>query len=220
MIHVDRSLVMAPPIFASKEIRDEIERLRLIFTKAGISATDAISASPFYSRFCKDQTIGKALQELFLNKCAYCESAFKHSSGAVAIEHFRPKIQAVNLNGEVSSSHYWWLTYQWSNLYLACDTCTSMKRNRFPVKGKRAPVNASEADVEREKALLLDPCRHQPEDHLVFESTGEVASKTEEGKATIKICGLNRLTLIRRRAEIFNATLSDAAESVGCIRRG
>ena len=214
MIHTNRSRVTEPAFFKSKERKDEIERLKLLFARADVSTAYAISTSPFYSRFCKDPEIGQALQDLFFNKCAYCESPIEQSAG-VAIEHFRPKSRAVNSNGEVSTNHYWWLTYHWFNLYLACDVCATMKSNRFPVKGKRAPLNADEEELEKEAAMLLDPCRHQPEEHFVFEPTGEVASKTDKGKSTIKICGLNRLILIGRRAEAFESLYQKLLNQMG-----
>jgi len=50
-----------------------------------------------------------------------------------------------------------------------------------------------------EQALLLDPCRNDPEIHLVFGRTGLVSSITPEGQCTIEVLALNREPLVKER---------------------
>ncbi|MCY7297970.1 MAG: tyrosine-type recombinase/integrase, partial [Ilumatobacteraceae bacterium] len=78
-----------------------------------------------------------ALYEAFYDKCAYCESPAL-SSAPLDVDHFRPIAGAIGTDGAESREHYWWLTYSWSNLLLACSDCTRAKGNRFPVDGTRA----------------------------------------------------------------------------------
>ena len=52
---------------------------------------------------------------------------------------------------------------------------------------ERAKIQASEAEIRSEDALLLDPCVDHPEDHLIFDLKGKVASSTERGRASIEI---------------------------------
>lgn len=55
------------------------------------------------------------------------------SSRLFEVQHFRPKIKAMGLDGVVSNTHYWWLAYEWSNMYLSCQLCKSLKATRFPI---------------------------------------------------------------------------------------
>jgi hypothetical protein len=61
---------------------------------------------------------------------------------------------------------YWWLAWTWENLLLACPGCNTVKANYFPVRGRAlAPM---EFDLSREEPLLIDPCRDDPLDHIVW----------------------------------------------------
>ncbi|HNH46225.1 MAG TPA: hypothetical protein PKY30_04275, partial [Myxococcota bacterium] len=121
------------------------------------------------------------LRERQRKKCAYCEKtedAFKRP-----VEHFRPKGGAEDKSGTAwiwVSTHYWWLTWTWTNLYFSCDSCnhTGNKGNRFPlqagtlrmpapVQGAATyPLDPSFFDTSQEKPLLIDPRQDRPECHL------------------------------------------------------
>lgn len=101
------------------------------------------------------------LQNLFEGKCAYCESRVSASAPTI-LDHFRPKFNAVDLDGTRSADYYWWLADEWFNLYLACQSCNTMKGSRFPVKGERSKPNSTESEVRMENAMLLDPCFDYP----------------------------------------------------------
>ncbi len=133
------------------------------------------------------------LNEMFLGKCAYCET-FYSSSSALEVEHYRPKEGVVQDKSHVG---YWWLGMVWDNLLPSCIFCNRLnthdtpklsaklmtllgdpgtfndsrrvvtgKGNHFPVLGVRAHEGAR--DCSRELPLLLDPCRDNPEEHLRF----------------------------------------------------
>ena len=145
------------------------------------------------------------LTELFASKCAYCESSLGVTDLSQT-ELFRPRAMAVNLDGETTRPGYWWLAYEWGNLYLACAECNRNKGNRFPVVGPRAL--RPDDDLAKERGLLLDPCADDPEEHLLFNEDGLVASASEidvdghdRGAITIDILGLNRPGLVEARRQ-------------------
>ncbi len=142
------------------------------------------------------------LSVVFNDKCAYCESPI--TAGAGQIDHFRPKSGAVDLNGEKSPEHYWWLAYEWKNLYLSCLECNLAKGNKFPVKGQRAAIDSGWDEILKEKNILLDPCIDNPEDHLVFSKDGVVTATGERGEVTIDVFGLNRPSLVTPREAVIS----------------
>lgn len=139
--------------------------------------------------------VRNALMQLFHRKCAYCESLVETPH----VQHFRPKRGAMDLQGERSDLHYYWLVYEWSNLLLTCLVCNLFKAARFPVAGKRASINAPVAALQEEEPLLLDPCLDNPEEYLVYLETGHVASERKRGQVTIEVLGLNRSYLVEGR---------------------
>lgn len=159
------------------------------------------------------------VRRLFADTCAYCETPLNPKSQV--IEQFRPKSEACNLNSETDSDWYWWLAYEWENLYLVCQICSLNKKNFFPVIGKRAPVNARGQELYEEKYLLLDPCYDEPAEHLKFLEDGTVKSISQitsainkknkfgdRGAVTIEVLGLNRSELIAERQQVIKITKS------------
>jgi len=144
--------------------------------------------------------IKPALFETFRSKCAFCESVIAPDS-YMWLDRFRPRTGAVNRDGEVSHDHYWWLAYEWTNMYLVCVTCNKLKGNRFPTEKERAKAGATGPELLAEQPLLLDPCVDCPEEHLLFDERGMVASETKRGRSTIECFSLNRAQLVADRAE-------------------
>ncbi len=155
------------------------------------------------SVFAADAVRG-SLFEAYGGKCAYCETPLTWET--VVVNQFRPMSGALDLQGVASPDHYWWLAYEWENLYPSCADCQSFKGQRFPVAGRRARVGVTGERLAAEKPLLLDPRRDHPEAHLVFADDGTVASATRQGETTIDVLSLNRGTLVAPRA----AALADA----------
>ena len=162
-----------------------------------------------YGIFIKTEFNG-LLRILFADKCAYCETPIKQfepDSGIkmlAEIDCFRPRFNAVDLNGKIDKKHYWWLAYDWDNLYLSCPDCYASKSTRFPVKNGIRLEEDQSPNEGLEIPLLMDPCN--PNDfppkgkqHLVFQKDGNVVGVTEKGKTTIDVLGLNRTQLIKDR---------------------
>jgi len=115
------------------------------------------------------------------------------------LEFFRPRNGALGHEGSFSPDHYWWLAFEWSNCLPACALCESAKAQRFPTVKTRVPARTRGSNLDMEQALLLDPCRNDPEIHLVFGRTGLVSSITPEGQCTIEVLALNREPLVKER---------------------
>lgn len=192
MIHIERP--SPPPIFQSAEWQREQKRVHDFY---GVEP-HARRQSHFDFKLFKKPEIRQILEGLFHGKCAFCEMNYSAVS-AMDIENFRPKAGAVGMDGKLSRDHYWWLAYEWFNLYPACPQCNRSKGSRFPVEGERAPILATEPELRKERALLLDPCFDYPECELIFNEEGVIASDSARGRKTIDTFNLNRPPLVGMR---------------------
>ena len=151
-----------------------------------------------------------AILRLFHGKCAYCESHIEADQGFGDVEHYRPKGRVTDedykpvMVGGKPHPGYYWLAYDWTNLFPACRACNQPgtqpdgtkagKFDRFPIvdEAKRA-VKPGDPLEPPSETLLINPCLEDPAQHLVFDpDTGFVSGTTEKGKATIRILGLHR----------------------------
>jgi uncharacterized protein (TIGR02646 family) len=129
MIFVQR---LAEPKALTKNGQRWLNELRII--KSNVHATKK-QIDQAINKY-RHHDIKKGLVEMFHGKCAYCESKITIITYG-NIEHFRPK------------SIYEDLTFNWTNLLLACDICndTAHKSNHFPLDANNEP-------------LLIDPTRY------------------------------------------------------------
>ncbi len=158
----------------------------------------------------------------FYRKCAYCESSLANQHGD--IEHFRPKKEVHDANGKkIDHPGYYWLGYDWQNLFPSCTRCNSKynwerpdepdhktgKGNIFPIKDESKRVSSPQGDITKEEPLLLHPLVDNPEDFLELETqTGKMLSFNERGQMTIKILGFNeREQLVTDRKETAMLTV-------------
>jgi uncharacterized protein (TIGR02646 family) len=154
VIYIAKPKAKIPPAFviAAKE---ELKTLLPFFANA------KNGNAKFEFKAYKHKDLKKALEELFLGKCAYCEAIYG-ITGSLEVEHYRPK------------SIYYWLAADWSNLLPSCKRCNNGKLNKFPLKDPRKQARRK-GDETREDPLLLNPSdprpsRH-PEKHLTFDVT-------------------------------------------------
>jgi uncharacterized protein (TIGR02646 family) len=188
MIKIYKDYDRVPEILTSKDVQEKRKQA----LKEGYR-------HKFSTHYYDHETVRQKLEEIYHNKCAYCESAGSNSS--LKVEHYRPK------------SKYYWLAYEWSNLLLICNACSVKKLDRFPVHGarverpqdNRSEWRADSASLMAEKPLLLNPESDDPADHLVFLPDGSIAEKdgSVRGKETIEICDLNRRPLILARRAVI-----------------
>lgn len=148
-------------------------------------------------------------------KCCFCENirAIKREFDG---EHFRPKL---GVTGE-NHNGYWWLAYEWTNIFYACKTCNQQyKKNHFPILGKRA--NNESDSLEGEKAVFINPETENPENYIGFDWQqvyGRFVKATgldpeNRGNETIRIIGINDPQLMEERAETLKL-LQDASDSM------
>jgi uncharacterized protein (TIGR02646 family) len=171
-----------------------------------------------------------ALEGLFRAKCAYCESSATTTS-AWDVEHFRPKKR---VKENPVHQGYYWLAYDWTNLYLACQLCNQRrldqptleepttgpaqgKLDQFPLVDEATRALEPGDDLAAEARLLLDPCADDPARHLICGLKGNLTpiGGSPMGDATIRICNLNRKRLRRDR----QAKVAVVCEMIGRLRR-
>lgn len=174
------------------------------------------------------------LQELFNNKCGYCE--IDYGGAPSDVEHFRPKAEIrYEQDGGIQkrSEGYYWLGADWDNLIYSCQHCNrgethdhqeypeapierrvSGKGNFFPLSDETKRLKPCDpVDGEELFRLLLDPCRDEPLWHLKFHTNGFVTAHlvngqpSPKGQASIRHYGLSRVNLIDRRRGIANKLL-------------
>src|SRR5580700_3071287 len=81
------------------------------------------------------KSVKKILKRAQFDKCCFCEKNQKDENGAV--EHFRPKAGYHSERKErLKKPGYYWLGYEWSNLFFVCSVCNSKmhKGNLFPLE--------------------------------------------------------------------------------------
>ena len=99
-------------------------------------------------------------------KCCYCEKNVGQSGD---IEHFRPKSAYKQKNEQpLQYPGYYWLAYDWENLYLSCRDCNLNKANYFPLKMAKNRAQLHKNSISVEKPLLIDPEKSDPEKHIGF----------------------------------------------------
>lgn len=169
----------------------------------------------YYSR----QDVQNALEKLFNYKCCYCERVL--NGGGFDVEHFRPKKAPIECVAPHPPHHgYFWLVYDWNNLYFSCVNCNETRRdlpgwdydgtgqtagklNSFALfnPANRALDNTHNLGVE--EPHLLDPCNDDPEEHITFNISGRALEKNGSlrGRETIRVTGLfrGRLNLFRQK---------------------
>lgn len=184
-----------------------------------------------------DPEVRLALRELFDKKCAYCEGWL---TDGWDVEHFRP---AKAVNG-IEHPGYWWLVYEWTNLYPACIACNQTridpanpqlggqgKGTKFPLLDESTRVTEHTDAVDGEVRGLIDPCVDDPSQHLALDPAGEIVSinGSEMGTTTIDVLGLWRSgyremrkwaldSMLRAGDEHREYYLSDEAPFCGLLR--
>ncbi len=197
MIAIDRNKIPIPEIFFSGKIEVANRRLEEFYLNNENRKQQRLN-NPFDSSIRKE--IVAPLRELFNHKCAYCESSLPQVSTIGEIDQFRPKRGARGLDKEFSDDHYWWLTYEWRNLYYSCPVCNRYKSTWFPVEGKRSEIKMPYEEVLNfEETLLIDPCTDNPQQHIAFDLDGFIKPASEKGEITIELLKLNREDLVNAR---------------------
>lgn len=128
-------------------------------------------------------------------KCCFCERLIGKDGD---IEHFRPKsAYRQKSTDQLQYPGYYWLAYDWDNLYLSCGPCNQRsKKNFFGISNPKKRAQLNDNNTALETPVLIDPGHDDPSDHIIFR--GEIPvpqSGSEKGKATIEIIKLDRTIL-------------------------
>lgn len=104
---------------------------------------------------------------------------------------------------------YYWLAYEWSNLYFSCEQCNRRaKGNLFPLvePARRARSHRQARRIGRETPLFLDPGVDDPEAFIGFRDEVPFAIAADpRATATIEALNLGRDELSERRRDRHGA---------------
>lgn len=155
----------------------------------------------FESKIYAHGSVKQALIKAQHGKCCFCERLIGTDGD---IEHFRPKQAYKQSSGEpLQRPGYYWLAYEWDNLYLACPGCNQRhKQNLFPLQNPNERARSHHHNVDSEQPLFIDPGKEDPEEFIGFR--GEFAFEIEgntRGKITIESLKLNERSLPELRLE-------------------
>ncbi len=150
-------------------------------------------------------SVKQALIDAQHGKCCFCESKIRHIDYG-DVEHFRPKAgYKQDADDELQRPGYYWLAYEWRNLYLSCAMCNQRhKANLFPLRDETARALDHHNEVADESPLFVDPGADEPRDYVGFRRA--VACPRDgggRGVATIAGLRLNRPALRERRKERY-----------------
>lgn len=148
-----------------------------------------------------DLSVKQALIAAQHKKCCFCERWIGIDGD---VEHFRPKQAYQQANGQpLQRPGYYWLAYEWDNLYLACTGCNQrQKKNLFPLQNPGGRAVSHHHNLDDEQPLFIDPGKENPEEFIGFR--GEVAYAIEgnaRGQVTLKSLNLNQRELPESRLE-------------------
>ncbi|MCX6578764.1 MAG: HNH endonuclease [Candidatus Aminicenantes bacterium] len=140
----------------SKKVEDTKKQIENMI-KAGINLKSADFEPHWHD-------IKEYLWQWHDGKCCYCER--KRDKREFDVEHFRPKAGISDENGHPG---YWWLAYEWENLFLACKSCNQeIKKTQFPLLGGSKRAFTGEDDLKLEKPVLINPVDEDPEKFIGF----------------------------------------------------
>jgi uncharacterized protein (TIGR02646 family) len=153
------------------------------------------------------RSVKEALIKAQHDKCFLCESKITHIDYG-DVEHFRPKAgYSQSRSDTLHRPGYYWLAYEWSNLFLSCALCNQrFKANFFPLSNPGARAESHKDNVDDEDALFIDPSCDDPEQYISFRK--EVPFPIDDnpkGEATITYSGLNRQKLNEKRFDWYEA---------------
>lgn len=155
----------------------------------------------FDSNIYAHKSVKQALIKAQHGKCCFCERIISTDGD---VEHFRPKQAYKQSAGEpLQRPGYYWLAYEWENLYLACPGCNQRhKQNLFPLQNPSERAISHHHDINLEQPLFIDPGKEDPEKIIGFR--GEFAYAIEgnlKGQTTIESLKLNERSLPESRLE-------------------
>lgn len=177
--------------------------------RLGLIAAGEYKNEEVYNSRYKQSDTQIALRSIYRNKCAFCEKKVEQSH----VEHYRPK------------SKYWWLTYSWDNLLLACSTCNSHKGDEFEILGTKVSftntpdnlraIHSSTGNYDViERPKMINPEVTDPEGKIQFHTNGKIESNDPRFKYTIQTCKIDREFLNDERRKISDVLRQDIRSAI------
>lgn len=204
------------------------------FNKTFLESVLKLNQLVFNDNYYNHDKVKKELNDIYGNKCAYCESLLE-ISGYKRIDHYRPKEKIKDIHGNKLNNHkgYFWLAYEWSNLVPCCEICNGAKSDYFPLLEVESRVSDFHIDIpfptippdddwkeywqswrecwnpmayplSNEKRLLLNPELDEVEKYFYYMIDGRIQSDEIEGIISIKIYDLNREPLQFERKKVID----------------
>ena len=199
MIRVNKPK-LAPQILRTKGKKKSLANCKS-YTKNSKAYDEGRKKFDFDSNVYAHKTVKAALRKAQHDKCCFCESKVTHISYG-DVEHFRPKAGVRQKSGDaLGRPGYYWLAYEWSNLFLSCQLCNQRyKENLFPLKKSADRAKSHGDNVGTEKPMFIDPTEDVGKYISFREEVIFAVDDDPRGKATIKALGLDRgeLNDIRR----------------------
>jgi uncharacterized protein (TIGR02646 family) len=153
----------------------------------------------FFPLIYAHKSVKQTLIALQHGKCCFCDRLIGIDGD---VEHFRPK-QAYKHGKSLQRPGYYWLAYEWDNLYLSCPACNQRhKQNLFPLENPTARATNHKQRIDPEQPLLIDPGKENPEEFIGFR--GEMAfaiDGNQKGQVTINSLRLNQRSLPEARLQ-------------------
>lgn len=158
-----------------------------------------------------DATVKAQLIDEQHGKCCFCEADFT-ANGYGDVEHFRPKAgYTENRNSKLIRPGYYWLAYDWNNLFFSCQICNQrFKKNYFPLEDETNRASNHTIDYHNEDPILLHPAIDEPGDHITFNRHIPTA-RTNRGKISITGFGIDRPELNRLREKYLQNVKNNEA---------
>lgn len=144
-------------------------------------------------------SVKNALIQAQHGKCCFCERKVGNDGD---VEHFRPKGGVrQSPSAPLEKPGYYWLAYDWDNLFLSCGPCNSRnKRNLFPVAEGSSRLNHHRDDYGSELPLFVNPAVDDPQSFIGWRSEVPIALNNR-GAETIRPLGFDRRALLDIRRE-------------------
>ena len=194
----------APAVLSRPKINTALTYLESQLINNGSLSSEDFKGKNYWGEVKKD------LSRFQHGKCCFCERG-RDANREADVDHFRPKL-AHNNKPAAEHNGYWWLAYDWENLFFVCSTCNSAyKKNSFPLINEEDRAFDKDSDLSQERPYLLNPVLDNPEQFIIYDYTtnplmpvpvSSANDNDDRGKKTIELLGLNKRTeLITDRAE-------------------
>lgn len=184
----------------------EIDTLKAEYDSDKANYDSGLKKFDFKKKLYAHDKIKSALIDIQSNKCCFCESkVIQIDDGDV--EHFRPKkAYKQNRGDSYQRPGYYWLAYDWDNLFLSCSKCNQRnKKNLFPLNDDTKRAKNHHDSLAREEPNFIHPEFDIPEDHITFDGPFiKPTSNSIRGKTTIIELDLKREALYDTRKEIYD----------------